>query len=111
MPRCVPCAVQRASRGAAQLTEVHVKRQTMPQGSAPDESDDGGLTDISAEVAVHREIGELGAWLAAQGFDTRRDHVHAPEGSRDQFYWRYGYFMGLNQALAMLTSHGTTTMH
>ena len=66
--------------------------------------------DNSAEVAVHREIAELGAWLAAQGFDARRDHFCAPEGSRDQFYWRYGYFMGLNQALAMLTG-GSATMH
>ena len=87
-----------------------MKRQMMLQVPGPDESDDGCLTDISAEVAVHREIAELGAWLAAQGFDVRRDHAHAHEGSRDQFYWHYGYFMGLNQALAMLTSRGMT-MH
>ena len=68
------------------------------------------LIDITAEDAVQREIAELGAWLAAQGFDIRRDHVHAHEGSREQFYWRYGYYMGLNQALGMFTSGGAT-MH
>jgi hypothetical protein len=72
------------------------------------ESDDSRATE--SEVAVHREIAELGGWLAAQGFDPRRDHAHPQEGSRDQFYWRYGYFMGLNQALAMLTG-GSATMH
>jgi len=29
-------------------------------------------------------------------------------GSRDQLYCRYGYFMGLKQALAMLTSRDAT---
>jgi hypothetical protein len=50
----------------------------------------------------------LGAWLAAQGFDPRDDHVHADEGSRDRLYWRFGYFVGLKQALAMLTNRGAT---
>ena len=50
----------------------------------------------------------LGGWLAAQGFNPWGDHAHAHEGSRDQFYWRYGYFMGLNQALAMFTTRGAT---
>jgi hypothetical protein len=50
----------------------------------------------------------LSDWLAAQGFDLQRDHADAHEGSRDQFYWRYGYFMGLNQALAMFTTRGAT---
>ena len=74
----------------------------------PIESDDGRATD--SEVAVHREIAELGAWLAAQGFDPRRDNARPLEGSRDQFYCRYGYFLGLNQALAMFTGAGAT-MH
>lgn len=85
-----------------------MKRQTMLQVPGSGESDDGCLTDMSAESALHREIAELGEWLAAQGFDLRGDHAHADEGSRDQFYWRYGYFMGLNQALSMLTRRGAT---
>jgi hypothetical protein len=72
------------------------------------ESDDGGLADISAEAALHQEIAELGKWLAAQGLELRGDHDHAGESSRDRLYWRYGYFVGLKQAMAMLTSRGAT---
>lgn len=51
---------------------------------------------------------ELGEWLAAQGLDLRADQAHADEGSRDRLYWRYGYFIGLKQALALLTNRGAT---
>jgi len=30
------------------------------------------------------------------------------EGSRDRLYWRYGYFVGLKHALALLTNRGAT---
>ena len=71
------------------------------------EHDEGGLTDVSAEAVVHREIAMLGEWLAAQGIDLQNEHAHA-EGSRDRLYLRYGYFMGLKHALAMLTNRGET---
>jgi hypothetical protein len=74
----------------------------LPGAAEPD------VTDISAEAALQRKIVELGAWLAAQGLDPRDDHVHADEGSRDRLYWRFGYFVGLKQALAMLTNRGAT---
>ena len=63
---------------------------------------------MSAEDAIDDEIVKLGTWLAAQGIDLgdRPDRAH--EGSRDGLYWRYGYFCGLRQALAMLTSRGAT---
>ena len=63
-------------------------------------------TGVSAEAALQEEIAKLGSWLVAQGIDLgdARERVH--EGSRDRLYWRYGYFMGLKQALAMLSSHG-----
>jgi hypothetical protein len=70
--------------------------------------DEGGLNDVSAEAAVHREIAMLGEWLAAQGIDLQNEHAHADEGSRDRLYLRYGYFMGLKHALALLTSRGET---
>lgn len=63
----------------------------------------------SAEAVLYREIDELGKWLATQGLDVREDHPHH-EGSRDRLYWRYGYFVGLKQALALLTS-GDATVH
>jgi len=85
-----------------------VKRQTMMQVPTAGEFDDGSPNDISAEAALVQEIAELGEWLAAQGFDLRGEHVHADEGSRDRLYWHYGYFIGLKQALAMLSSRGAT---
>jgi hypothetical protein len=66
--------------------------------------------DLSVEAALHREISKLGEWLAAQGLDLQSDHSHADEGTRDRLYLRYGYFIGLKQALALLTGHGET-MH
>ena len=85
-----------------------MKRQTILQVPEAGESDDDWLTDMSAEAALHREIVELAEWLAAQGLDPRGEHAHAHEGSRDQLYWRYGYFIGLKQALATLTNRGAT---
>jgi len=55
-----------------------------------------------AEAALEGEIAALGAWLTAQGLDLRHKNAHEDEGSRDRLYWRYGYFVGLKRALAML---------
>jgi hypothetical protein len=41
-----------------------------------------------------------------QGIDPKDPRDAAHEGSRDRLYWRYGYFMGLKQALSMLSSGG-----
>ena len=65
-------------------------------------------TDRSAEAVLQREIAQLGEWLEAQGLDIRSDHAHVDEGSRDRLYWRYGYFVGLKHALALLTNRGAT---
>ena len=62
----------------------------------------------SAEALLYSEIAALGSWLASQGLDLGSDSPHADEGSRDRLYWRYGYFVGLKQALAMLTHRGAT---
>ena len=70
--------------------------------------DDGSPGDLSAEGVLQREIVKLGEWLAAQGLDLQNDHAHADEGSRDRLYLRYGYFMGLKHALALLTNRGQT---
>jgi hypothetical protein len=70
--------------------------------------DEGSPSDLSAEAIVHREIGKLGEWLAAQGIDLQNEHAHADEGSRDRLYLRYGYFMGLKHAMALLTNRGET---
>ena len=70
--------------------------------------DEGAATDPSPEATVRREILKLGEWLAAQGLDPHVDHSHADEGSRDRLYLRYGYFMGLKNALALLTNGGET---
>jgi hypothetical protein len=63
---------------------------------------------MSAETALNDEIAKLGQWLAAQGIDPGDPRDRAHEGSRDRLYWRYGYFMGLKQALAMLSSRDET---
>ena len=84
-----------------------MKTRTMLQFPGP-ERDEGGPNDLSAEAVVHREIAKLGEWLAAQGIDLQNDHAHADEGSRDRLYLRYGYFMGLKHALALLTNRGET---
>jgi hypothetical protein len=70
--------------------------------------DEGGPNDLSAEAMVQRELAKLGAWLVEQGIDLQREHAHADEGSRDRLYLRYGYFMGLKNALALLTNRGET---
>jgi len=64
--------------------------------------------EMSAETAIDKEIAELGMWLTAQGIDLRDTRDRAHEGSRDRLYWRYGYFMGLKQALAVLSSRDAT---
>jgi hypothetical protein len=70
--------------------------------------DEGSLNELSAEAVVHREISKLGEWLVEQGIDLQSEHAHADEGSRDRLYLRYGYFMGLKHALALLTNRGET---
>jgi hypothetical protein len=70
--------------------------------------DDAAPNDLSAEAAIEREIVKLGEWLAAQGLDLKTEHAHADEGSRDRLYLRYGYFIGLKHALALLTNRGQT---
>jgi len=70
--------------------------------------DEGSQNDSSVEAAIQRKIAKLGAWLAAQGLDLQNDHAHADEGSRDRLYLRYGYFIGLKHALALLTNRGQT---
>ena len=64
--------------------------------------------DLSAEAALKREIAKLGHWLTAQGLDPQNDQAHADEGSRDRLFLRYGVFIGLKQALALLTNVGRT---
>lgn len=61
--------------------------------------------DMSAEAAVDREIAKVAAWLAAQPLTAA---AAVPEGQRDGYYWRSGYFAGLKRALAMLSSRGAT---
>jgi hypothetical protein len=64
--------------------------------------------EITAETAIDEEIAELGRWLTAQGINLGDPRDRAHEGSRDRLYWRYGYFMGLKQALSMLSSRDAT---
>ena len=85
-----------------------MKRQTMLKAPGAGDSDDGSPADGSAESTLQREIAQLGQWLVAQGLDLQGEHVHADEGTRDRLYLRYGYFMGLKQALSMLTNRGAT---
>jgi len=66
------------------------------------------VNDLSVEAALCREISKLGEWLAAQGLDLQSDHSHADEGTRDRLYLRYGHFIGLKQALALLTGRAET---
>lgn len=65
-------------------------------------------TAMSAESALQAELLQLSSWLTAQGLDLRHDHDSTHEGSRDRLFWRYGYYMGMKQALGMLTGRGAT---
>ena len=61
------------------------------------------LAQLSAESTLRSEMLGLAAWLAEQGLDPRNESLDADAGSRDRLYWRFGYFIGLKQALAALT--------
>jgi hypothetical protein len=61
-----------------------------------------------AEAAIRREIAELAEWLAARGLDVHGENAHEDEGSRDRLYWRYGYFVGLKRAFALLAGERAT---
>jgi hypothetical protein len=63
---------------------------------------------LSAESVLQTELAKLGEWLSAQGLDLQHDHDSTHEGSRDRLFWRYGYYMGMKQALEMLTGRGAT---
>jgi len=65
-----------------------------------------GPLEMSAEALLQKEIAHLRSWLTEQGIDLGNPREHSHEGSRDRLYWRYGYFMGLKQALSMLSSSG-----
>jgi hypothetical protein len=65
-----------------------------------------GPVEMSAEALLQKEIAQLRSWLTDQGIDLGDPRDQAGEGSRDRLYWRYGYFMGLKQALSMLSSSG-----
>jgi hypothetical protein len=91
----------------ATLQTRRMKRETTPLAAGARPSEGRSLTDATAEAVLYREIAELGKWLAAQGLDVREDHPNH-EGSRDRLNWRYGYFVGMKQALALLTSGGAT---
>jgi hypothetical protein len=71
-------------------------------------SPQGKRVALSAEAMLQAEIAQLGSWLTDQGLDLVDDRDHAHEGSRDRLYWRYGYFIGLKQALELLTGRGAT---
>lgn len=81
-----------------------MKRVTMLQ--VPD-AGEGWSSDVSAEAVLYREIAKLAEWLEAQGLDVRGENGRT-HGSRDQLYWRFGYLMGMKQALALLTSCDAT---
>jgi hypothetical protein len=69
---------------------------------------DPGPADMSVEAVLSREIARLGEWLSAEGLDLREGHARDAKARCDELSWRYGYFVGLKQALSMLTSHGHT---
>jgi hypothetical protein len=82
-----------------------MKPETLHEQSAVTR-DDAALTDASAEAALRREIGKLRQWLVAHGIDPQTDHTNMHQGSRDRLYVRYGLFIGLKQALELLTGRG-----
>jgi len=63
---------------------------------------------VSAETLVERRIAELGVWLAEQGVSACEERAHLDRGSRERLYWNYGYFVGLQDALKVLTARGAT---
>jgi hypothetical protein len=64
--------------------------------------------EMSAEALVRARIEELGKWLSAQGVNVADDRAHIDQGSRDRLYWHFGYLIGLQEALKVLTSRSAT---
>ena len=99
-----------------QRTSVPERTDTEPSTAHPPgmKSECKGLgqnvsrIDLSVEAVLKREIARLGQWLTAQGLDPQNDDAHADEGSRDRLFLRYGVFIGLKQALALLTDADRT---
>lgn len=85
-----------------------MKTKSLQPGNPAQQGPRPASTPLSAALLLDNEIAALGDWLAAQGLDLRSDTAHADEGSRDRLYWRYGYFVGLKHARALLTSRGAT---
>lgn len=70
--------------------------------------ENGTPTDLSAEAALRREVAKLGQWLIAHGIDLETEPRDLHADSRDRLYLRFGLFVGLQQALDLLTSRGET---
>lgn len=85
-----------------------MKTKSVQPTSPPECNPHPILSARSAAIVLNNEIATLGEWLAAQGLDVQGDTAHADDGSRDRLYWRYGYFIGLKHAQALLTSQGAT---
>ena len=61
---------------------------------------------INAKNALTLRIGQLGKWLDEHGNGCREQQGHLEEGSPLRAYWHYGYWVGLVDALALLTAEG-----
>ena len=60
-------------------------------------------------AGLRGEMAALAEWLGAQGLDVQVENAHQDEGSRDRLYWRYGYFVGLKRAIALLVGERATS--
>ena len=104
----LPCVWKRTYSGPLPRAPYSMKTKSL-QPAIP-AAPGSPLVSSSRDAAalLEREIADLREWLAAQGLDLESDTAHADEGSRDRLYWRYGYFVGLKHAQAILTSRGAT---
>ena len=99
-----------SKRTDAERSRAHpraVKPEIVMQASSA-RHDDVSRIHLSAVAVLKHEIAKLSEWLTAQGLDPQNEYAHADEGSRDRLYLRYGLFIGLKQALALLTNQGQT---
>ena len=96
MSALCPQAHRRRMRGPASLI---MRFESTLQGPSA-WRDAVSRIDSSAEAVLEREIAQLSQSLTAQALDAQNDD----DGSRHRFFLRYGVFIGLKQALALLTN-------
>ena len=61
---------------------------------------------LNVKNALTSRIDQMRRWLDEHGGNCREEQGHLEDGSPLRAYWHYGYWVGLMDALALLTAEG-----